>query len=322
MKRRKFLQHSSTLLGAIPLIGINQFNLFNNGFFLDEEIVKLKIGEFNCTIFRDMMFKYLAKDFFINAGTDELNESLKKYHIVPDNMPAPFIAVLLQQDNRKILIDSGIGYFEKPVQLDGNPILFKGRLQMLLQQENIKKEDITDVIITHLHLDHIGGIFNDNGQCNFPNAKFYVHEDEWNYWYSAQADNQPHIFKFFIEKNITPLKNFHLNIVKGDFIDLLPGITAVKAGGHTQGQMALIIQSEKEHLLYMADTFLHPLHIEKLDWETSYDQDHVNAKQSRIKLLDLAYKENMLVNSFHFDFPGLGRIDKSENKWAWNYTKK
>lgn len=289
---------------------------------MDDNVVKMNIGKINCTIFRDFMFKYMAKDFFINASEEQLNQSLNKYHIIEGNIPSPFIALLLQYDNKKILIDTGIGFLEKPLIFRGNTYVFEGRVQQLLQQENIKREDITDVIITHFHPDHNGGIFTENGKLNFPNAQFHMHEDEWSYWHTSQSDNQPDLFKYFIEKNISPLKNLNLNLVKGDFVDLIPGITAVKADGHTPGQMALIIHSENEHLLYISDAFLHPLHIEKLDWQTNYDLDNDKAKQSRIKLLEIAQKDNMLVNAFHFDFPGLGRIDKFQDNWIWNYSEK
>src|SRR6266496_4554870 len=248
MQRRTFLKSSTTLISMLPLIDISQFNIFNSTFLTDDEVVKIKIGKCDCTIFRDQMFKYLAKDFFINASEAELNQSLNKYRVTADNIPSPFIAVLFQYDDKKILIDTGIGFSEKPVIFRGNTYVFKGGLHQLLQKENIKKEDITDVIITHFHPDHIGGIFTENRELNFPNARFHMHEDEW-------------------------------------------------------------------------DAFLHPLHIERLEWQTNYDFDHQKAKQSRVKLLELAYKENMLVNAFHFDFPGLGRIDKFKNNWIWNYSE-
>ena len=111
-------------------------------------------------------------------------------------------------------------------------------------------------------------------------------------------------------------------VIKGDFIEIIPGIQCVKAGGHTPGQMALIIKQETNPFMYISDAFLHPLHIENIDWQTNYDLDHKKAKKTRIKLLELAYKEHMLINAFHFDFPGLGRIDKLKNNWIWNYTEK
>ena len=288
---------------------------------METEVVKLKIGAFDCTIFRDFLFKYLAKDFFINADAAELKQSLTKYHISPDNIPSPFIAILLQHKKRKILIDTGIGFSEKPVEFRSVQHEFKGRLHKLLEQENIQPADITDVIITHFHPDHIGGIYSETGQLNFPAARFFMHEDEWQYWISPQSDYQPGMFKFFIERNIIKLKDKNLHLVKGDFTELLPGITAVKAAGHTPGHISLIIHSGKEKLLYISDAFLHPLHIERTDWQTNYDLNHEQAKRSRIKLLELAHKEHMLVNAFHFDFPGLGRIGKEKRGWSWHYEK-
>jgi glyoxylase-like metal-dependent hydrolase (beta-lactamase superfamily II) len=301
---------------------VNPFTTADTTINMNAELVRLNIGEFRCTILRDMLFKYLAKDFFINANQDEVNAALIKHNGTPDNIPSPFIALLLQKGDKKILVDTGIGFSDKPIVFRGASHQFKGRLQQLLLQENIKKEDITDVVLTHLHPDHIGGIHSEHEQVSFPNARFHIHEDEWNYWHSAQSANQPGMFHFFIERNITALKSKDLHLVKGDFVELLPGITALKADGHTPGQIALNIHSGKEHLLYISDAFLHPLHIERLDWQTNYDLDHGKAKQSRIKLLELAYKDNMLVNAFHFDFPGLGRINKRRSKWMWNSVEK
>ncbi len=319
MQRRTFLK-SCTLLGAYPFIAGNPFSIFDTPPVTD--VVQVKIGKFKCTLFRDLMFKYNATDFFTNANSEDLKQSLDRYGVGSGTIPSPFVAVLLQQDDKKILIDTGIGFSEKPVNVKGTSLVLKGRLLQLLQQEGVKKEDITDVIITHFHPDHIGGIFSEEAKLNFPNARFHMHEEEWQYWHSSQSDNQPAQFNYFIEKNITALKEGNLHLVKGDFAELLPGITAVKADGHTPGQIALIIHSGKEHLLYASDAFLHPLHIENLNWRTNYDLDHEKAKGSRIKLLELAYKENMLVNAFHFDFPGLGRVDRSNKNWKWNYSTK
>ncbi len=134
---------------------------------------------------------------------------------IKPSIPAPFIALLLQNDGRKILVDTGIGFLEKPLVFRGNSYVFEGRLQQLLLQENIRKEDITDVVITHFHPDHIGGIFAENGKLIFSNAQFHMHEDDWMNWHASQSNNQPELFKYFIEKNITHLKNRNLNLVKG-----------------------------------------------------------------------------------------------------------
>ncbi|KAA3437658.1 MBL fold metallo-hydrolase [Rufibacter hautae] len=322
MRRRKFLKGSAAMIGGFPFLHLDGLKLLGGGFPMEEEVFTFEVGQIRCTVFRDLMFKYQAKDYFINASPEELEPSLRRYHVTPDNIPSPFIAVLLQLGDKKILIDTGMGFSEKPLVFRGNPYVIKGRLHHLLHQEKIKGEDITDVIITHFHPDHIGGLFTEQGKLNFPNARFHTHEDEWAYWHSSLSGNQPALFRYFIEKNITPLKNLNLNLLRGDFADVLPGITAVKAEGHTPGQIAINIHSGKNHLLYISDAFLHPLHMERLDWQTNYDLDHQKARQSRVKLLELAHRDDMLINAFHFSFPGLGRIDKSGSGWVWGYTGK
>lgn len=286
---------------------------------MNENIHKLKIGRFQCTIFKDLMFKYLAKDYFINAERNELDNYLNKYKVLPENIPSPYIAMLLQDSERNILIDSGIGFSEDPIVFRGKEFVLRGQLSNLLQENGIDRNKITDVIITHFHPDHIGGICTSEGKLNYPNAKFYFHEKEWDFWYSSKSDNQPPLFKFFIEQNITPLKNGNINIIKDDFQEICQGLKSVNAEGHTEGQIGLIIGDDNEQLLYISDAFLHPIHIEKLDWQTNFDSNHKKAKSTRIKLLELAHSNNMKINAFHFDFPGMGRIEKEGENWKWIY---
>ena len=318
MKRREFFIKSTALASTFPFLSFFPSETIN---IMEQEKHRFKLGKFNCTIFKDLLWKYKAKDYFINADQAELAQSLRKYKLDPENIPSPFIAILLQDENKKVLIDTGSGYLEEPLVFRGNEFLIRGKLAQFLAEEGVKKEEITDTILTHFHLDHIGGVYSDKNKLNYPNAKFHMRKEEWDFWHSSRSDNQIPLFKYYIENNITPLKHENLNFIKGDFEEIIPGITAVNAEGHTPGQLALIInQGQKENqLLYISDAFLHPLHIERIDWQTNYDFDNEKAAQTRVKLLDLAYKENMLINGFHFDFPGMGRVDKYKNKWIWNY---
>src|SRR5215217_1112624 len=99
MQRRRFIKNSVGLLGALSFEQLAPFPNFNPTFDMDD-VVKIKIGKVQCTVFRDLMFKYLAKDFFINANEEELNSSLLKYGITPDNIPSPFIALLVRQGDK------------------------------------------------------------------------------------------------------------------------------------------------------------------------------------------------------------------------------
>ena len=320
MQRRHFLKTGATVMGALPFVNIPSLVLPDLFGSTEEEIFKIKLGRCQCTIFRDNIHSYTAEDYFLDVPPEELSAALKKYAANPENMPSPFVAMLLQYDDRKVLIDTGLGYAEKPVLIGDFSLEKKGRLLQLMASENIRKEDITDVVITHFHPDHIGGNFNEEKQPVFKNAKFHMHRDEWDFWHSSRADAQSAFFKFFVADQITPLKDGNLNLFSGELNEILPGVTAVLAPGHTPGHFAVHMNFEKEQLLYASDAFIHPLHIERLGWRTKYDMDHEEAKRSREKLLDLAYRENMLINAFHFDFPGLGRVAKEEGNWKWIYS--
>lgn len=304
-------------MSAIPFLDFSSFllpDLFSTS---NPEIAKLKIGRCECLIIRDNIMNYTAEDFFLDVPPEELLAGLKRYNIQPENMPSPFIGILLKYDDRIVLIDTGIGFAENPVMMGEHPFEKKGKLQQLLSSENIKNEEITDVIITHFHPDHIGGIYSENKQLNFPKAQFHMPKEEWDFWHSSKAENASPFFKFFIADQITPLKEENLHLFSGDFTEILPGVTSVEAFGHTPGHIAVDVHFDNEHLLYVSDAFLHPLHIDNLHWRTGYDMDHEKARESRIKLLDLAQRENMVVSAFHFEFPGLGRIEKAGNNWKW-----
>jgi glyoxylase-like metal-dependent hydrolase (beta-lactamase superfamily II) len=90
---------------------------------------------------------------------------------------------------------------------------------------------------------------------------------------------------------------------------------------HTPGQVALLLQQGTGKLLYWSDVFLHPLHMERLDWQTIFDYDQAAARRTRERYLDLAYREEILVNAFHFDFPGMGKVDKGKDAWVWRYEE-
>lgn len=311
MQRRKFLAQSA--LAALPLLVQDRPRLA----IMNADIHRFSVGNAQCTIFRDLIFTYKASDYFINASPKELSDSLNRYRLQPDAISSPFIALLIQNKGKNILVDTGSGYSDTPITFRGRTFPLKGKLKSLLISINMEPEDISDVILTHFHPDHIGGLFSEN-KLNFPNATFHLHRTEWEYWTESRSDNENPLFKYFVEKNITPLEEYNLNLISKPEQVILEDITSIAAPGHTPGQLAIRLRSGGESLIYTSDAFLHPLHIERLDWNTNYDKDHSEARKTREKLLTIAYTENALINSFHFDFPGLGRVKKHGDKWEWD----
>ena len=315
INRRLF---TKTLLSSSASTIVSTSALFN---FLMPKIMSdqhtFQIGAFTCTLFKDLLFHYQAQHYFLDVPEEETAVALQPYSHTPDDISSPFVALLLERENEKILIDTGVGYMEEPIEFQGQPMKFQGTLPSLLHQRGIDPASITHVVMTHFHPDHIGGVCHPDKSPAFPNASYLGHQAEWDFWMSDQVANLPPIFNFFIEYNIHPLKNANLKLISQKEVDIIPGVTAIQVPGHTPGQFAVRIESESEKLLFISDVWLHPLHIEHLDWRTSYDLDHDLARRSRVEMLQLAHSEDMLVQSFHFPFPGLGKVEKRGDGWRW-----
>ena len=149
-----------------------------------------------------------------------------------------------------------------------------GKLIPNLRAEGITPEDIDRVILTHGHPDHIGGNLNSEGKPAFPKARFVMWKDEWDFWTSEQAEQKldEHVRKrqiAFALKNLPPIQD-RLDLVDRE-TEIVPGIRAVAAPGHTLGHMALAVSSGGEQLLSVSDAFLHPIHVEQPDWYAAVD---------------------------------------------------
>lgn len=314
MKRRLFLRCLSGISAAF-LIEMSPFKRLNA---MDPNYIhKMSLGDIKCTLLYDMDFVYRGQDFFRNVDEEILVRELIECGQALERIPSPYIGLLLEYESNKILIDTGVGYMEETQEINGQQFKLEGRLQKLLRRVGVDGHDITHLILTHFHPDHIGGVYSSDGQLLYPNAKIYAHADEWEYWMGGKSSQQPSIFRYFINENIAPLKDENIYLVGMNEEEIVKGVRLIKTPGHTPGHLSVALQSQGEQLLYISDTWLHPLHIRHLDWETVYDLDQDLARKSRIFMLEEAYNNNMLVQSFHFPFPGLGHVDKVKDGWTW-----
>jgi len=100
--------------------------------------------------------------------------------------------------------------------------------------------------------------------------------------------------------------------------EILPGVRAIPAPGHTPGHLALLIESESERLLNIGDAATHPLHLEQPEWENGFDLAPGEALRTRRELMERAVRERMHVMAFHFPFPSVGRVAaRTDGGWSW-----
>lgn len=274
------------------------------------------LGSFECIVVDDGSFAYPhpAQLFFANAPEDRLSLVLQEHDLpVPwKEYVSPYTALFVNTGTNRVLVDTGGGGFAPS----------NGKLLKSLNVAGIELSDIDIVILTHAHPDHIGSAVDDKGRPAFPNARYVMWKDEWDFWTkdpdlsSLRIDE--HIKQLILQISRHKLPPLKTTITLMDQeAELLPGIHVISAPGHTPGHIAVLISSGPEMLLCIADSALHQVHFDQLDWHAAVDISPKQAVASRRKLLEIASAENALIYAAHFPYPGLGHVSQKGHSWRW-----
>jgi len=156
----------------------------------------------------------------------------------------------------------------------------------------------------------------------FPNARFVMWRSEWEYWTADPSlaelqldDHLKDMLRQWARTYLSPLRD-RIVLIDGE-TEIVPGITALAAPGHTPGHMALAVASDGALLLHLVDVVLDPFQLEHPDWVAAFDYDPVQVVTTRRRLFDRAADERALVLCYHFPFPGLGRVERDGEGWRW-----
>jgi glyoxylase-like metal-dependent hydrolase (beta-lactamase superfamily II) len=250
------------------------------------------------------------------AKPGEAEALAKANNIDPNRFEHPFVPALVNTGRQVVLFDAGNGSLARDIEaLRGR--VPDGHLTERLGQAGYKPEDIDIICLTHCHPDHIGGLVS-GGKVVFPNARYMIAAAEFDYW--KKGDNisdarKPTKMQF--DRIVAQLANKTTFIKPGD--EVVPGIRAVDASGHSAGMTAFHIESEGKSVLLWGDTCLHYVcGVQRPDWTIGFDDDPQKAIATRKRILAMIAAEKMFVVGFHMPFPSLGWIDTmSDGTHRW-----
>lgn len=273
---------------------------------------RVALGEFEVTTVSDgaATVPRVFPIFGQNQSQETVAEHLAQNFLPGDKMSIGFTPVIVNTGNEVILFDAGNGSGRGET---------RGLLTKSLEAAGYSTDQIDVVVITHFHPDHIGGLM-DGDKATFKNARYVTGEAEYNFWTSKKlADSADDKMKPRIElvKNkVVPLAE-KMTFIKGGN-DVVSGITAVEAFGHTPGHMAYNIESGGKRLVLWADACNHYVaSLQKPDWHVVFDMDKDAAVAARKKLLGMVAADKVAATGYHMPFPSIGYVEAVGDAFRW-----
>lgn len=221
--------------------------------------------------------------FGLNAEPEAF-EAVSKANFIPsDRTGGSYTPVLLRAGDALVLFDTGM--------VPGNTVAS-------LALAGVKPEDVTHVVLTHMHGDHVGGLMEGDAPV-FANAELVASRAEADYWAANPGDAY--------NAKVKPL------IGKARLFDadgeILPGIRAEAAPGHTPGHTTYLLESEGARLLLTGDSFNHYVYsVERPEWHVRFDVDKAAGAATRKRVLVRLANEAIPFVGYHMPFPALGYI--------------
>lgn len=247
------------------------------------------------------------------ATPEQVAEVLEETRQPLDSIPTHIHCSVIKAGDKVILVDTGIAGAWGPD---------AGFLPKNLANAGFKPSDITDVVLTHAHPDHILGALDSDGNLVFPNAAHHITQaelDQWNGLYSKIDTIENEGFAGMVRTIHQVLEGLKKNLnVIADGEEIAPGVSTMALPGHTNGHFGLQLESQGKKHWFLADiAHNHELFFAHPEWSIDYDTNSEQAIATRKKVFAQVAKEGIEVSGSHFPFPAIGHIAKSGTGYRW-----
>jgi glyoxylase-like metal-dependent hydrolase (beta-lactamase superfamily II) len=268
------------------------------------------VGGFEVIALNDGMLD-IPVGMFLGADPAEAGKLLAARSLPSDKSPTAINAFLVNTGDKLVVIDSG--------SLMGPSA---GRFAANLAAFGIDPASVDVVAMTHVHPDHFGGLLTADRKIAFPKAQFVISEADTKFWLDestaakAPADAKP--FFDMARANVSPyIAAGNVKFIT-DGQDVVPGVTAHAAPGHTPGHTMYRVTSGSDTLLIWGDIihsfalqFAHP------DWAIAFDVEPPKAIATRQKVFDMVATDKLTIAGAHVPFPGIGHVSRSGAAYAY-----
>lgn len=274
---------------------------------------RTQLGDFEVTALYDGAIELETK-LLKNARPQDLNALLARMFVGNPKMQTAVNAYLINTGKNLVLVDTGAAKLFGPS---------LGNIAANLKAAGYSLEQVDTVVLTHLHADHMGGLNDAGGQPIFPKARILAAQEDNDFWLSekvaaAAPEGMQPFFKLSRDSAAPYLaKGQWATFAAGS--ELVPGIQAVKANGHTPGHTAFAVESKGQKLLIWGDlVHAHAVQFAKPGVSIEFDVDQKQAIATRKAIMKEAAASKVLVGGMHLPFPGLGHV-RAEGKgsYAW-----
>ena len=274
----------------------------------------MKLGRFSIEQLSEGRFEIFSDGTINREPVERSEKESNELRKSGDSARLGINPILLSDEQYKILLDTGLGWG-----LDaGSRYKNVSNIASNLDIFDLKPEDITHVILSHLHYDHSAGSSftnEDSVTCaTFPNAAYYVQRSEWEYALEEQFSdsnlkgcdyNLDDLYRLVAEDRVTFLDEVTSEIIEG--------IKVIRTGGHTPGHQAVRIHDGGETAYYLGDLLPTEHHLNQYSMR-QMDVDPLAAKKMKIQLLRSAFEEAGLLLFYHSLYSSIGRLEKDDNK--------
>ena len=265
----------------------------------------LTVGEIEVLVISDGVLPITATTLATNAAPDDLSAWLKDMYLPPEVLDWPLNVAVVRSGDKTILIDSGVG-----TEFPDFPRA--GQLALRLAGAGIDPASVTDVVLTHLHMDHIGGLLVDGLRRQLrPDLRVHLAAAEAEFWEAPDFSRtvMPEPIPEVLRRTAAQFLDLYrsrLNPFDHEY-EVAPGVLVRRTGGHTPGHSIVRLESGGQALTFAGDAVFQP-GFDNPEWQNGFEHDPEESTRVRVRLLnELAASGEALVAT-HLPFPSVCHV--------------